>query len=170
MIRVEVHDERLKSSLTQYAEYLRGTRTVMIIIGRGIRDYTKETIAMGGRPSWPALSHWTIARTGRTKPLRGFAQHIHYTANAQEALIWASNPESTWSLQQHHDGFISKAVQSGRNVMRIPQRTGPAIFTRSRSQSVVPARPFWPTFAEVTLASGAAVEKWVAEGARRKWH
>ncbi len=170
MIRVEVHDERLKASLTQYAEYLRGTRSVMIIIGRGIRDYTKDTIRMGGRPTWPALSTMSIQRTGRTKPLHGFDRYIHYTASAAQAVVFASSPSDKWTLQQHHDGYISPAVYNATRVMRVPQRSGSPLFFKSRKESIVPARPFWPTVAEVTLASATAVDGWIKEGARQKWH
>ena len=171
-ISVKVRSEEFFNSIRGFEEHLRGTRSVMIVIGRGLRDYTKETIRMGGRPKypWAPLSPWTIATKGRTKPLGNMQKFIRYRADANNAEVFGADTGENWTVDQHHRGFYIPARFSARPVMhaKLPG-LGRKFFVSARWANV-PARPFFPDAQQMEEPSRLAVENWVAEGARRKWH
>jgi hypothetical protein len=171
MITVRVDDRNFRRAVAGLEDHLRGTRTVNLVIGRSLRDYTKDTIRMGGRSDqpWAPLSPWTIRRTGKTKPLHGLQTRVRYSANKDFAQVNEVVGADNWTLQQHHEGYYTPP-RSGNPLMRVPFKSGGAAIFRHAAASVVPARPIWPSYAAAAMIARGAVEAWVSEGARRKWH
>lgn len=141
----------------------------MIVIGRALRDYTQETIKMGGRPSepWTPLSRWTVSRTGRTQALKGIDRYIRYRASSNVAELYAVDTGKGYDVEQHHRGWYipPREFQTMRGML-----AGRKLFFTRAKGAHVPGRPFWPTYAEAATIAEAAVSVWVADGARKKWH
>lgn len=167
MIEVRVDDSAFQRAVERFKDHLRGTRRPMTVAGRGLRDYVKETIRMGGRPAWPPLSKWTIARTRRTKPLGNMQKYISFEASATGARVFARETGEDWSVDQHHTGWYIPPREAPIMVTKKPDGRGKTFFRKAEG-AYVPPRPIWPTRREVEKVVVPTVQDWLKEGAR-KW-
>lgn len=149
---VIVDDAQLQDAMKRLGQALGNTAPVMQEVGLGLRGYVRQTITMGGRPSWPPLARLTMAVKGRTKPLAGMERHIGFSSTDSIAVVFWANPAAIgWDANLHHSGYrFGPAI--GRPVMRINTRGRPIYFTK-RKGGTVPARPIWPDVTEATAVA-----------------
>lgn len=163
---IVLNDAELREQLDKLSQALRSTRTVMDVVGRTLRDYTRNTIRLQGRTKpYAPLSAWTYMRTGRTEALTPLIKRITYAFNKDGVMVYFNAPSTKWNIQQHITGYTIPA-RIGRPVMRVPVLGGGAVYFRRARAAHVPGREVWPTEAEATAIVLQVVRDWV-EAAQR---
>jgi hypothetical protein len=166
---VTIDDDNLKRSIRDLSAIIGETAPIYLEIGRYLKGYVQQTIERGGRSEpWAPLSVWTSLRTGRTQPLITLAQGIDFGASENGVEVFFRSPSPAWNLTQHHEGYITRE-RWGRPVMVVPTQGFGKIFFRHAKQSVIPARPVWPTAEEITPMVSQMVADWIQKGAVSTW-
>ncbi len=151
-------------------------RRLLNDIARAGVKASRENIRTQGHGTWPPLSKWTRAQTGRRKAL--LAQIPRITAIlANRAALTAAvifRSPGDWTLTQHHRGFTERATNK---VVKIPLKNPGLIGERGITEkyfidskdTVVPRRPIWPEGAQLRRLMATAINRWrVAMDARLK--
>ena len=97
-------------------------RRLLNDLARKGRDISRGNIASQGGGTWPPLSKWTRAQTGRRKALLAQIPRITAilaNAAARTAVVIFTSP-GNWTLTQHHFGFTEPAENK---VVKIPMKT-----------------------------------------------
>lgn len=133
-------------------------------LGRALRDEVRRRFTTQGDGSWAPLSPWTVATTGRRKPLIGLRDRIHSRIVGDDvAEVYFDAPSDEWSIDMHDKGFISPAVEGKRMAWSLarPSAVGMRrqyISLQSRGASIIPARRVWLTAKETRDIVNAEVE------------
>jgi hypothetical protein len=154
-------------------------RKLLNDLARKGRDTSRQNIRTQGGGTWPPLSKWTRAQTGRRKALLQQIPRIHaILANAAartSAVIFRSPAE--WTLTQHHHGFTEPPTHK---VVKIELKTrvkdlkvtkrgktslskGNAIYFVDDQPTKVPRRPVWPEGGQLARMVGLSLRKWNRE-------
>lgn len=166
---IDVDGRQVRASIDRLIKHLNGSREVFEVVGRVLRDYTRETIELGGRSRpFAPLSWWTKKRTGRTKPLLTLRRYITYRANKDGAQVYFDAPSDEWDLNMHHYGYTIPA-RRGHPLMVVPFKNGRAKFFRFAKAAKVPARKVWPTVKESEALVSKVVSDWLKAGAKSGW-
>lgn len=117
-------------------------------IGRESRDYVRRRITTQGNGSWPKLSKWTRARTGRRKALLTERQRVVFRVKPLKVEVAYEERTAEWNLTTHHKGFTTPGTKNKRVTipLRNPAAIGwnrPAISFRNSKDSVTPPRNVW---------------------------
>lgn len=166
---VFVDDRALRGSLRRMRKEIGNLRPVYRRASAHMRDYVRRTITMQGRKKpYKQISWWTKQRTGRRKALITLRPRIKNAWNSTEGVVYFDPISSAWHIDQHHTGYISKAVSSKRMV--VPNNGGGIVAAFSkRKASKIPAREIWPTKAEVARELRPIIQNWIFKGARKAW-
>lgn len=166
---VTVDASRFFRSLERMKVTVRRRRGVMRKASGAVRDYMRDTITLQGRTTkWKPLSPWTKARTGRRKALLPLRPMLKNRWSNSSAEVFLDNPKGTFTLEQHHRGYSSRAVRNKKMV--VPKAGGGilAIFVNRRI-SRTPARRIVPTKRETQKIINPIFTAWLANEAKRKW-
>ena len=166
---VQVDDRALRGSLRRLKAHLGKLRPVYAQASRHMRDYVRKTITLQGRlKPYQQLSWWTRSKTGRRKALITLRPRIKAAWNNTEGVVYFDPVSTAWHIDQHHTGYISKAISGKRMV--VPKSGGGvlAVFT-SRKESKVPAREIWPSQRAAAREIQPILKKWLDTGARKSW-
>lgn len=123
-------------------------RRLFRALGRESRDYVRKRISSQGAGTWPKLSKWTRARTGRRKALTTERPRVTFRVKPRRAEVVYAERSNEWNLTKHHKGFTTPGTKGKR--VTVPLRNPailkwdrPAISFRNSQDSVVPARNVW---------------------------
>lgn len=163
-----IDDKNLKRSIDFLSQYFKRRQQVFARIGWHMRDYVRDTIRMGGRGEpFAPLSDWTIARTGRTRPLITLADRIQSRSTNDDAQVYfAPIPGKNFTINQHHRGYTRPAIVG---LQVVPIKKGLSRYFMSSQAIEVPARKIWPTGQETSKEITKYVHEWINSGAKANW-
>lgn len=146
----------------------RQVRVLFNRLGRPLRDDVKARITSQGEGTWPALSKWTRARTGRRKALLTERSRITFLTKPRRLEIVYLERSRDWNLTKHHRGFTTKGFSNKK--VTIPLKnprplgtTKKALTIRQAGPSIVPARPVWTPPGKVLRIMQPIVSRWTRE-------
>lgn len=146
-----------------------GRRRLLRRIGAALRDAVRRRFTTQGDGSWPGLSEWTKARTGRRKALIGLRHRIHSRVTDDNTVeVFFDPPTNDWNIGMHNRGFRSRAVENERMVipLRAPAiigASGSRLIIKSRRMSIIPARRIWLSPAETRRIVELELEQFARE-------
>ena len=148
-------------------------RRLMNRLAASGRDETRKNITSQGRGTWPKLSAWTMAQTGRRKALITLRKFVG-VKKAGPSAIRASTifrSPGDFTLTQHHTGFteppeagIVKIELKRPGVLgnkgKLQAKGKSSVAFRDTKTKVVPPRPVWPSRRQVKALIRKNVAKW----------
>lgn len=144
----------------------REMRILFGALGRTMRNDVKKNITTQGQGSWPKLSKWTRAKTGRRKALITERKRITFVIKPRRVEIGYQERSADWNLTKHHRGFTTTGFK-GKKVtipLKNPRPLGiksETITILSAKPSVVPARNVWGTLRRTVKVGKVVTNKWM---------
>jgi len=165
-VQITVDAKAVNRAINGVRTMMHQRKSVLDSIGKGLMEYTKETITTQGRGTWAPLAKTTRLATGRNKALLPIRDQIRYRSNvsASTATVYFSGRPVGWNLEMHATGFTSRSV---KGPVMANRRLG--VFS-ARKESVIPPRRVFPTTDEAAKIAGPLVDKWVEKIIRLNWH
>lgn len=147
------------------------TKVLLNRLGRAFRQDARTRITTQNVGSYPKLSKWTRARTGRRKAFVNEKKNI--TFRASNNIVQIGHNASGWSLADHEKGFTTPGFSGMaitiplKNPKALRDVTGHSITIRGAKESVVPARRVFATKGEGLIIIKPIAETWIKNIVKR---
>jgi len=161
-----------KLGLSKIRRSLRNNNAFLRSVGRELRDDARRRITTQDGGSYPKLSKWTRAKTGRRKALITERNNIQFRLVAGVLQI-GHEGSGGWELTSHEKGFTLPGLAEMFTVKRpnflAPGRNlkGDQVTVFGKRPSKVPARRVFPTQAEANVILVREAEKWIGNILKR---